>query len=614
MGKEAPICSMCGEPMAIEKTARREISSLAYGKIKVTERVMVCPAGCRSPSGVLYREHSSELAMIAAQGTNYCYDVEVFTGIHRYLHHRQRKEIKKMLADIAGLDISDGEISTLEARFLSHFEALHITKSKELKDTMRTDGGYPLHIDATCEDGRGTTLVIYAGWRGWALGAWKIPSEREEAITPHIKETEATFGPPLSYISDLGKGMLQATAAAASTQKPGAEPLVFVCHTHFIKAVGKDALGKEHDVLAAQLRSLGIKTRLGNIAKQIGHKLCGSVATARIDIAEWANSGGVPALPKGQLGIAIARMICQWVLDFTADCGGLRFPFALPSLCLYHRCKTASHAIDNIRSHAVFDYDVARWLERIQTALRSTLDDTTARKAAKALEQKARIFGAFRSALKLDSYKPDKISAPTHIASTEEIEMLALIKKTIVVFCSKLNARCINKKGTKPELSVMRTINKYLDKYGEYLWGHVILTDSGKALLVDRTNNALESFYGMYKHGERRRSGRKCLTHDLESAPPASMLVSNLNKSDYVDIVCGGTLDNLPHLFANIDRKHKFDKLNFEKDNSILMSLDLGNQIVSTSLPLADKRLVRSVSISNLLLSASSVNTLVAVR
>jgi len=39
-------------------------------------------------------------------------------------------------------------------------------KSEVLKEVISKDGGYPMHIDATCEDGRGTTLVVYAGWRG----------------------------------------------------------------------------------------------------------------------------------------------------------------------------------------------------------------------------------------------------------------------------------------------------------------------------------------------------------------------------------------------------------------------------------------------------------------
>jgi hypothetical protein len=29
-----------------------------------------------------------------------------------------------------------------------------------------------MHVDATGEDGRGTLLLVLAGWRQWVLGAW----------------------------------------------------------------------------------------------------------------------------------------------------------------------------------------------------------------------------------------------------------------------------------------------------------------------------------------------------------------------------------------------------------------------------------------------------------
>jgi hypothetical protein len=594
--------------MTVEKSLHRSISSITYGKINVVESILACPSGCREPSGKLCRERSPELAMLVARGANYCYDVEVFVGVQRFIHHHQRQEIRAMLAEIACLNISDGEISTLETRFLEHFTMLHTMKAEALKGAMRNDGGYPMHIDATCEDGRGTTLVIYAGWRGWVLGAWKIPSEREEVITPCIKETEAIFGPPMSYISDLGKGMMRAVSAAASTSAAATAPLVFVCHTHFVKAVGKEILGKDHDRLTASLRALEVKSRLGSIVKQIGHKLCGHVSDVRIDIVAWAEKENVPPLPDGLLGIGIARMICQWVLDYVADCGGLRFPFALPPLCLLHRCELALQAITNIRTRAVFDYGVARWFERIQGVLQAAVSDPSVRRAAKALEQKARIFAGFRSALRLDSCRPSGICHPDASDAVDEAKTLERIKTCIEDYCSTIRERYSGKLGTKAELAAMQNIITYMDKYGQYLWGHAVLIEGGNVRVVARTNNELESFHGGYKHGERRRSGRKCLTHDLESAPPAAMLVLNLNNADYVNEICGGKVDNLQQLFAEIDQMRWRDQGDAAGRVLPEKSATRTDDAVSTALPLADKRLVRAGPITQMLLSAASIN------
>jgi hypothetical protein len=179
------------------------------------------------------------------------------------LHHRQRLEIKEQIKLSSGVDISEGELSILESRFLEHVTHLHLLKAEVLKEAMLEKGGYAMHIDSTCESGRGMTVVFYAGWHGWVLGAWKIASEREDVISPHLKEVEGMFGKPVSYMTDLGKGMMQTTAvAAASHDTP---PRVFICHMHFIKAIGINIFEKSR-------RPVGIAARVGNQEKTRGHR------------------------------------------------------------------------------------------------------------------------------------------------------------------------------------------------------------------------------------------------------------------------------------------------------------------------------------------------------
>ena len=43
-----------------------------------------------------------------------------------------------------------------------------------------------MHVDATGEDGRGTMLAVIAGWRGWVLGSWKIPTENADAMISNL--------------------------------------------------------------------------------------------------------------------------------------------------------------------------------------------------------------------------------------------------------------------------------------------------------------------------------------------------------------------------------------------------------------------------------------------
>ena len=103
-----------------------------------------------------------------------------------------------------------------------------------------------------------------------------------------------------------------------------------------------------------------------------------------------------------------------------------------------------------------------------------------------------------------------------------------------------------------PEAIVLR----YLDRYGDALFGHPVVRDrTGRALVVvDRTNNAAEHFFATAKQNLRRRLGRAHLGRDMEDQPAQVALAANLRHPDYVRIVCG-TLEALPRAFAELDRQ-----------------------------------------------------------
>ena len=90
---------------------------------------------------------------------------------------------------------------------------LHRRSAPKLRAAFENDGGWPLHIDATGEDGRGTLLVAFAGWRRWVLGAWKIPTERADAILPKLQDVTSLFGAPCAIMRDLGRAVTEAAQA-----------------------------------------------------------------------------------------------------------------------------------------------------------------------------------------------------------------------------------------------------------------------------------------------------------------------------------------------------------------------------------------------------------------
>jgi len=167
LGPEESFCPKCLGDMKIQKTRARYIATIKYGCIDLRILTLVCKAGCINADGRFVTRHPEALYRLVPKGSNFSYDVEVFVGIERYLHHRQREEIQVKLKTEHNIAISTGEISNLAKRFLRHFESLHLSCSEDLKKAMAEEGGYPLNIDATGEAGSGTLFVAYTDWRGW---------------------------------------------------------------------------------------------------------------------------------------------------------------------------------------------------------------------------------------------------------------------------------------------------------------------------------------------------------------------------------------------------------------------------------------------------------------
>lgn len=535
------------------------------------------------------------------------YDVMVFVGMQRYLEHRQREEIRAALVANYGISLSSGEVSNIAAVFLDYLLRLHVARAKELRAALRADGGWPLHIDATGEDGRGTLLVAFAGWRQWVLGAWKLPTERADAIMPCLQDVAGQFGVPCAVVRDLGRAMTRAVDDWLA--KEGTEVSVLACHAHFLKDIGTDLLDTSHAALRAAFRSLKVRPHLRSLARDLGRKLGRAVESARQDVRAWIEEAiHNRSLPKGRAaGIAAVRAVAQWVLDYPADSSGEDFPFDRPYLDLYNRCMLALRAIEGFLKEPPLEQDVFKALHRLQRILAPVGCDLPARPLALRLSERAKLFDELRSALRLAPPSSDKRESKVQPIETDTaVGELQDIREEVDALARSLRTRrqaCVADSDTRKAIDM---ILKHLDNHGRVLWGHEIqlpAEQGGGMRLVDRTNNRIESFFRNLKHDERRRSGRKVLTQDFEHLPPEAALARNLRREDYVAIVCR-SLEELPKAFAQLDAEERRRRLSGAISGPAQpRSIDLA----TASLPRADRRLVRSEGMKQHLLAAGEV-------
>lgn len=594
-------CPRCGGALHVQKTFEHGGLTLAHGAFQVRETVYVCAAGCTRTDlggrgGALVKRQAS-IAELLPPRSIIGYDVMAFVGTERFVHYRQREEIRTTVKQKYHVGISSGEVSELGQRFLVYLEALHHARAADLRAALEKDGGWPMHIDATGEDGQGTLLVVYAGWRGWALGAWKISTERADAVLPKLRAVEALFGAPCAVMRDLGKAMIEAACDfVAGRERP---IRVLGCHMHFLKDIGKDLLRTAHDELHELFRSFEVVARLRTLARDLGRALGTEIHSARCELTGWlAGTDSHFRLPEGNAGLAVVRALSQWVLDYPNDGTDAGFPFDRPWLDLYSRCLRSLSAAESWLHKPCGDRSVLKALERFHRTVVPVRSERPFDLPARTILQRARLFDELRDALRLQAKAPvNEIAAPAD--AQRQSAKIRDVQKAVADLEISLKQRRPERGPAQDMRKAIDLILNHLERHGPSLWGHVIdlpATVGGGIRLVERTNVLLESYFHEIKHGERRRSGRKILTQDFEQLPAAAVLARNLTKQDYVTILCG-TIEDLPHAFAQLDAADRSRSL--PARIRAAASTAVGAQdsdIVSSSLPRADRDLVRTAA------------------
>jgi len=579
-------CAVCDGGMNVQKTIRRTVRTLTHGSFQAQETIFVCASRCQKQNH-LVTARSSSLAQLLVPHCTVGYDVLVYVGCQRFLHYRQREEIRTDLGKRYGIVLSTGEISALGRRFLVYLKALHKKRAPALRAALEADGGWPLHIDATGEDGRGTMVTAWAGWRNWVLSAWKAPTERAEFILPGIERVAAEFGAPCAIVRDLGRAMTEAAAQYVQSRK---KPIpVLACHQHFLADIGEDLLEEEHHQLRDGFRQIRLLPRLRAFVRQQGRHLGESIGLGREALDRWLEeTGRTHGLPKGVGGIVAVRSMAQWVLDYHDEGSGLGFPFDLPWRDLFCRGLQLLAAVRTFRRTVPADTPIRKALETLERMLRPLEGNQPPLLLIQdALSKRADLFHRLRAVLRLEEKNPTAKKLDQIQAALQHLE-------------ASLRSKRPERGPAKDTRGAIDLILAHLDRHGPHLWGHAIRIPrraGGGIGLVARTNNGLESLFHTIKHGERRRSGRKILTQDFEVLPPAAALATNLHHGDYVTLVCG-SLDRLPEAFAQLDATHR--------SRSIAVGAEQkGTTAETASLSTIDKRFVRREIFEDYILAAA---------
>ncbi len=514
--------------MQIQKSKRRTIITFQAGIFTAKEVRKQCMRNATHPV-----MGSEELSRLVKPHQRYAYDLVVHVGLARYLRGKQREEIRAELYQERGVRLSEGSVSNLCDRFLGYFEALHLARVPGLRGAMQP--GYPLHLDATCEHGKGGLFVCMDGWRGWVLMAARIPSEHEDYLRPWVEKTVALFGAPIATVRDMGEGVGKAVAALRARGVPD-----FICHYHFLGAVGKKLFETPYRALANLLRQ---------------HKVQGDLRVLLRELRPYQHSSTFSGrFGPGPVHADLPALVL-WCLEGEGN-KALLYPFSLPHLEFLQRCQQALRKaeswVPSPRTPAT-----RRAIAHLTRLVNRTERDTRFATLAARLEKGWQAFCELRDVLQLTNAElPNGDPHPRQIALPAlEASRLKMIEVAAKDYEQELRERVANTAHVDfPHPCPARIILKYFERYGKHLFGHPALRDAHGTILavVERTDNVPEHFFGAEKQKLRRRVGRAHLGRDLEDQPAQAALVANLQHPEYVRVLCG-SLDNLAIAFAQLD-------------------------------------------------------------
>jgi hypothetical protein len=517
--------------LLLRKTRQSTIVTLAIGTFRAHERILCCPE-CTTD----YR--CEELLRLKPSGARFGYDVVVFVGEAMFLRCCNEQQIRQEL-HARRVIISEREIAYLARKFIVYLSLAHRQSRRRIKQLMEQNGGYILHLDATCEGDSPHLMSGLDGISELVLENTKLSSEKAELIAPFLRQIKARYGSPLALVHDMGAGIGNAVKEVFP-QSPD-----FICHYHFLADVGKDLFATENDTIRRRLRKHGIQGKLHKRLRQwqpIIQQNPNSVAS----LVDSVKTGRLPQQDAADLMPTItAYTLVLWALAGKKQGDGYGFPFDRPYLEFYLRLPVLHAELRRLYEAHRSTPQPTKPYTTILRDLLETLDDRTLLTAVIQMQQKTAVFDKLREAL--------RIAAPAGkhgLNDRGSQECIITIEQRVKAFRTWLLSD--ESLAKKPEY---QALIGQLEQYWDRLFCDPIRvqTPHGPLLIQpQRTNNVLEQFFRGCKRDMTKKSGTGRIARTLKAMIANTPLVRNLRDLNYRDIILDGK-PSLEERFALIE-------------------------------------------------------------
>lgn len=518
---------LCGGGLAVQKTQRKKVLSM-IGPFFARETVCQCSVCSRT-----FR--SDVLLRLVSCRCNVAYDVLVHVGQALFQRHRTTEEVRTELA-ARNVHICASEVAYLGRKFITYLALGHRRAMPRIRQAMKLNGGYVLHLDATHDGDAPALMTGIDSLSSIVLANVKIPSEHSEHIAPFLRKLETDYGTPCACVHDMGLGIISAVEQVF----PGVRD--FICHFHFLRDIGKDVLEPAYNELRKRLRHHATSSRLHALVREMRQLLVQNKGTAPVLLAK-AISGGEPLEDPSLLPLASAYALALWVLQGKHSGDGYGFPFDRPLLEFTQRLLELDRNLAKFMTFVQNNSD-QQALKNLAKQVRLVADDPALCHALEQLRWRAQLFDRLREAMRI---APPGGSNGLNDDGTAQT--IASIRQGVEQF-----RRNLDEDNTLSTDLLCRKMADQIDKYGDKLFADPIevQTPNGPVIIYpQRTNNLLEQFFRGVRRGHRRKTGNNSLCRTLQTMLADTPLVKNLENPAYLEILLDGKT-SLVELFADL--------------------------------------------------------------
>jgi len=530
------ICQ-CGTLLVVLKTRCKKIKSMT-GPFKAHETLLTCPKCDRVFT-------SQSLRRLVAKYCNVAWNVVVFVGQSLFQHHRTTEQVRRDL-QTRHVTLSPSEIEYLGRKFITYLALGHRQATPHIDQTMRKNGGYILHLDATHEADAPALMTGMDGLTRFVLGNIKIPSEHSDSIVPFLQQLKCDYGVPIACVHDMGTGILKAVALVFPDTRD------FICHFHFLRDVGKDLLNPAYAQLRKALRTHAATTNLNALirqARQYIEKQSADTAWLALSIRDGKDLGEIE-----HVSVISAYSLALWCLNGKKSGNGFGFPFDRPLLEFAQRLVILNDYLPEVQQWLP-DNDLIgnRLFAKLVNKISDVVLDPTFAEPSQELKWRCEIFDDLRKKMRIAEPGSKK-----GLNDDGTYQSMASIEQGVQQFRSRLQTD-----RTLTGDALCCKVVKQIDKYSNKLFADPIAvnTSSGSMTIYpQRTNNMLEQFFRNLRRGHRRKSGNNSMHRVLQAMLADTPLIKNLDNPKYMELLLNGK-NRLEELFAELENNSCLDEV-----------------------------------------------------